>query len=192
MLSPDLFVSTCIKCCQVAAPQAASLGELAKTFAATLALPLSAFTFWIGYRQKEYERRRSYYQDAVIDAILPDILTIFDQQSAALKSAGIDGQKGLSSTRKTIPRSCSVALATFADVIFGLQDQIVQRVAIFDELQADQIRLAFQQTQDDVTDWFNDISLHKRREIEEIDALLRTHQRALIRRLYQAEMRSFR
>jgi hypothetical protein len=185
-------VSACSQCCQsVATSSANGSSDLVKTIITVIALPLSALTFWLGYRQREFERRRSYYQDVVIDAVLPDILPVFDQQSLDMSNAGTEGLKGLSSVRKTMPRSCSIALATFADSIFRLQDRIVQRVAIFDELQVESIREEFQQLQDDVANWFNDIGLHKRREVGEIDALLRTHQRNLIRMLYRAEMRSF-
>jgi hypothetical protein len=191
MIEANPVVAACSQCCQSVSASAGT-ADLVKTLVTVLALPLSALTFWLGYRQREYERRRSYYQDVVIDAMLPEILEAFDQQSSALTGSGLAGLNGLASNRKTMPRSCGVALASFASAIFDLQDRIVQRVAIFDELQTEEIREAFQQTQDEVTDWFDDISSHKRRELGEIDGLLRKNQRLLIRLLYKGKMRSFR
>lgn len=190
IMESNTVAGACSQCCQAA--NAVGATDLLKTLAVGFALPLSVLTFWLGYRQREYERRRSYYQDVVIDPMLPEILETFDQQSSALTGAGRAGLNGVASNRKTMPRSCGVALASFASAIFSLQDRIVQRAAIFDELQTDEIREAFQQTQDEVTDWFDDVSSHKRRELGEIDGLLRKNQRLLVRLLYKGKMRSFR
>ncbi len=189
-MDANQLITACVSCCQTVMATGGS-GETLKTILSVLAVPLSVLTFWLGYRQREYERRRSYYQDVVIDVMLPDIIDTFDLISEELTNAGRDGLAGISSNRKSMPRSCSIALSKFADTIFKLQDRIVQRVAIFDEPLVDKVRNAFQEIQDDLTGWFEDVGLHKRRDTIEIDPLLKKHQRILIRMLYQCKMRSF-
>lgn len=165
--------------------------DVVKTAAAVLALPLAGLTFWIGYRQREHERTLSYYHKVVIDVVLPKILEGFAVEIDRMQEAGREALAGMKSARKTMPKKCSVALAEFASNLFGLQDTIVERTLIFDEDTTDDVRDAFQSTQDDVTEWFNDVTLHKQRHLEEIEHILRLRQRQLIKRLYKGDFKDF-
>ncbi len=174
-------------CAAALAQQGPTLIEFIRNVFAILSVPLGMLTFWLGYRQRVYERNRSYYQDAVIDVLLPDVIAVFDELSLRLSAAGQEAVKGLSSSRKTLPRSCSLALANFADILFKLQDRVIQRSTIFDESLLEPIRDVCQATQDEITAWFEDAGLHKKREIPELDLSLRKNERLLIRLLYQGE-----
>lgn len=187
-----LQINACQPCIQCLSGHQDTILNFVKDVVSIVALPLSALTFYLGYRQREYERQRSYYQEVVVDEVLPDVLALFDEQSAKLTEAGREAFKGNASARKTIPRACSVALADFAQSLFALQDRIVQRAAIFDEQLAESVSVAFQETQDSVTSWFDDVNLHKRRDIVEIDAALRNHERALVRIMYRGGLKAFR
>jgi hypothetical protein len=165
--------------------------DVVKTIASVVALPLAAFTFWIGYRQKEKERTRSYYHKVVIDVVLPLILDGFAVEIERIREAGRTALQGLQSNRKTMPRSCSVALSEFGTNLFQLQDSITERTIIFDEKLTRLIGVDFELTQDDITRWFDEASLHKRRELPELEALLRARQRQIIRRLYRGDCRDF-
>jgi hypothetical protein len=159
--------------------------------AAVSAVPLAALTFWLGYRQRERERNLSYYHKAVVDVVLPKILEGFAIEIDRMQEAGREGLAGMKSSRKTMPKKCSVALAEFATNLFALQDTIAERTLIFDEKTTNDVRDDFQSTQDDVTDWFNDIILHKQRHLEEIEQIMRSRQRQLIKRLYKGDLRDF-
>jgi hypothetical protein len=165
--------------------------DIIKTVASVLALPLALLTFWLGYRQREHERTLSYYHKVVVDALLPKILEGFAVEIDRMQEAGREALVGLKSSRKAMPRKCSIALADFATNLFGLQDLIAERTLIFDEKITNEIKDDFQGTQDDVTDWFSDVILHKQRHFEEIEQILRLRQRQLIKRLYRGEFRDF-
>jgi hypothetical protein len=187
----------CVSTVSAVAPQAAVTPQpvpwldVVKTVATALALPLAAFTFWLGYRQKERERTRSYYHKVVVDVVLPGILDFFQAQAEAMTEAGRQAQLGLKSSRKTMPRSCSIALSNFSTGLYSLLDAITQRTLIFDEKVTAEIRNDVEDIEDAVTDWFNDAGLHKRRDVEEIRPLVQRGQRLLIKRLYKGEFRDF-
>ena len=177
--------------CAVAAPQSASWLDWGKTLAAICALPLAGTTFWLGYRQKERERTRSYYHKAVVDIVLPKILESCAQETERLLETGRTALAGLKSARKTMPRSCNIALAEFTKNWFALQDLITERTLIFDERITEEIRQDFQSTEDDAKEWFNEVSLHKRRNVEDLDAIMKKSQRTVIKRLYRGDFRDF-
>jgi hypothetical protein len=178
-------------CVAAAARQAASWPDLVKTIASVAALPIAGLTFWLGFRQKERERTLSYYHKVVVDVVLQKILDGFASEIERINEAGRTAIVGMKSNRKSMPRSCNLALSEFGTNLFTLQDVVVERTIIFDEKTTEEIREDFQQTQDDVTVWFSDVVLHKRRNFEELEQLLRAGQRRIIRRLYQGDFRNF-
>lgn len=171
--------------------QAAGFSDLIKTATSLIALPFAGFTFWLGYRQRERERTRSYYHKVVVDVVLPDILTFFDQQGIELRAAGHAALTGAASPRRAIPKSCKAALAVFGTSLFDLQDKIVQRTAIFDENLTLKLEDTFPKIQDDVTNWFSAVDLQKSPSVEGLTAVLRSSQRAVIRLLYTGEYKNF-
>jgi hypothetical protein len=168
-----------------------SAGDALKTVAAIVSIPLALITFLLGYRQRERERTRSYYQKVVVDSLFQDILDFFSSQAEPIVTAGREGLKGLASNRKTLPRSCSLALSDFSTKLFALQDKITERTAIFDERITSEVQGDFEAVQDEITGWFNDASLHKRRELDELPQLLKSGQRTIVKRLYRGEFRDF-
>ena len=177
--------------CTTIIAQQANLLDLLKTTASVAALPLAGLTFWLGYRQKERERTRGYYHKAVVDVVLPQILETFGIEIDRLREAGRAALEGLASKRKTMPRASSVALSEFTTNLFFLQDAIVERTLIFDEKMTNEIREDFEGIEDKAKGWFGDVVLHKRRNLEELEAILKTGQRTVIKRLYRGEFRDF-
>jgi hypothetical protein len=163
--------------------------ETTKTIAAVAAFPAALLTFMLGYRQKEKERTLSYYHKVVTENVTQPIFDFFEKNIQALTAAGQEAQKAMLTTRKTIPRSATSTLAAFSTELFNLQDLITERTIVFDEKITEKIRLAFESIQDKASAWFNDVALHKRRNIEELTQDLRSGQRAVVSLLYQGQFR---
>jgi hypothetical protein len=179
---------TCLPACQ--SSSASSLPDLVKTITSIAAIPLAIVTFYLGYRQKEKERTRGYYQAVAVDAVLPAIIAFFDGSLEKVMDAGREAIKGAASARKTVPVGATRGLAAFSEELFKLQDHVTDRTLIFDEKVTESIRVDFEELQDDVANWFGDIALHKRRDIEELPPLIKKGQRTIIFHLYDGEFRN--
>lgn len=164
--------------------------DTVKTVAAIAAVPGALLTFILGYRQKEKERTLAYYHKVVTDVAVPNIFAFFAEQVQSISAAGRDAQEGLDSDRKTMPRSVTVALAAFSTQLFNLQNSITDRTIVFDEPTTSKIALAFEAIQDNTSGWFNDASLYKRRNVEELTGILRRGQRSVVGLLYKGQFRN--
>lgn len=162
-----------------------------KTVTSILAAPVAAFTFWLGYKQKERERTLSYYHKVVVDVTIPTIFKFFDEQVKLLTTAAEEAKRSSSTTRRTLPRPAHQALTTFSTALFQLQDEITDRTIIFDEKVTEKIRLGFETIQNEATCWFSDILQRKPRSVEEVKIILQTGQRRLIKQLYEGQFRTY-
>lgn len=182
-----------IALCQYSIPSGAGtsqLLELVKTVTAIAAVPGALLTFVLGYRQKEKERTLAYYHKVVTDFAVPNIFTFFSDQVQSISTAGREAQDGLNSERKTLPRSVTIALSAFSTQLFTLKNSITDRTIVFDEAITGRLDLAFEAIQDDTSGWFNDASLFKRRNVEELTAILRRGQRTVVGLLYRGQFRN--
>lgn len=177
--------------CIQGATQTTSTLDVIKTVTSVLAIPLAVLTFILGYRQKERERTRAYYHKVVVDVVLPVILEFFGAQAELMAEAARQAERGMASGRKSMPRSCSVSISNFSTGLYLLLDKVTERTLIFDEKISRQINDDFEDIEDAVTGWFGDITLHKRRNVEEVAQLLQQGQRTVIKRLYKGEFRDF-
>jgi len=155
-------------------------------------LLLAGLTFWLGYRQKEKERTLAYYHKVVVDEVIPAVIDFFTAQIKALNTAGTDGINGMASQAKAIPEGTKQALTNFSMALFQLQDVITDRTSIFDEGVTDNIRIEFQTIQDDALQWFDDIGIHRRRNVEELMRILQIGRRQVAKQIYRGQFRMFK
>lgn len=187
MLGGVGVLQPCADCCA----HAKSFLDNVITVVSVLAVPTAAFTFWLGYRQKERERTLSYYHKVVVDVVISDVFRFFDEQIRQLSQAGIEARDGINSGRVTMPRAVKSVITSFSTELFKLQDQIADRTIVFDEHTTEEIKQEFEIIQDRVTGWFNDLYQSKRRGLEELRSALRDGQRRVIKHLYRGQFRNF-
>ena len=152
---------------------------------------LSAFTFWLGYRQKEHDRTSGYYQKVVVDVVLPELIGFNEKYIPELDQLAASVGQRPKEKRKTTPRDVTLELRKFSEDLFELQDKITDRTTLFDLKTSARIEQKFDAFQDAITGWFNDASVGKRRERSDLRSLVQEFRRELVRELYKGKVRSF-
>jgi len=165
--------------------------DLLKTTGASLVLPLSLTTFWLGYRQKEKERSKSYYHKIVVDVVLEPILNFFSTHIPNLQEAAVGAIRGMKGARVAIPKTSTERLARFSTELFDLQDMVIARTSVFDTVATNHLERQFQDLQDQVSEWFDDVGMHKRREPEGLEMVIMNGQRELVKQILEGKFRNY-
>ncbi len=170
----------------------ASFADWIKTCTAIAALPLAAFTFYLGFRQKEKERSKDYYHKNVVDFVLPPALLFFSTEIPNLQQAGKAAIAGMRSAAAELPRESVAALTRFSTGLFDLQDIITARTAVFDQAATNKIQTRFEDLQDAVSTWFDEVGMHKRRNPEELANIVMDGQRSIVKHIFEGRIDDFR
>lgn len=152
---------------------------------------LSVTTFVLGYRKRILERRATWYQKVVVDESLPKLFDFFRKAEAQLMAAVLDCQKCSQNNRKTLSNKVTGAIAEFSSELIQAKDFITERMFVFDEPVTGAVNDRFLGLQDNVSEWFEDCVVKKRREREEMRDILLKAQRHLIKLLYECEFKNF-
>jgi len=146
-------------------------------------------TFWLGYRQKERERSSSFYNDVVVNPSVAEIDKFFDLYRNQLVEYARQVQP--KSSRLTTPRDLTKLLTQFARDLYGLMDNIVRRLEVFDEKAVGRVGNIMSKLETDVTMWF-DGWCKAPMEPEELGRKFATAKRGLIKNIYQGKFRLLR
>jgi hypothetical protein len=152
---------------------------------------LSVTTFLLGYRKRIKERRAAWYQKVVVDESLPKIFEFFRKAEIQLLAAILDCEKGSQSSRKTLSNRITGAITDFSGDLIQVKDFVTERLIVFDEAVAGSVNASFEGLQDDVSEFFQDCVVKKRRNTEEMGDILLGAQRQLIKLLYECEFKNF-
>jgi len=152
----------------------------------TICAPLLAvFTFWLGYRQREKERRFSFFNDVVVTPCMAEILKFFSACSEELLECAREQQS--SSIRKAQPRKVTAALTRFSQDLFALKGFLVERMEVFDHRTTAKASKAFEKIEQDITCWFGSCTTAPA-SLEDLDERIRSGKRAIVRVLYSGKI----
>jgi len=152
---------------------------------------LSVATFLLGYRKRILERRASWYQKVVVDESLPMLFDFFRKAEGELMAAVLDCQRNSQTARKTLSSKVTAAIAAFSADLIRVKDFIAERMVVFDESFAAELNARFLRLQDEVSEWFEDCVVKKRRNSEEMRDILLNAQRQILKILYECEFKNF-
>jgi hypothetical protein len=152
---------------------------------------LSVTTFLLGYRKRIHERRAGWYQKVVVDESLPKLFEFFRNAEIRLMAAVLDCRSASPGARKTLSNKITGAITDFSGELIQVKDLVTERMIVFDEAVAGAVNARFEKLQDDVSEFFQDCVVKKRREREEMRDILLEAQRHLIRSLYECEFKNF-
>jgi hypothetical protein len=154
------------------------------------ATPLIAvFSFWLGYRQKERERSSSFYTEVVVNPSVTCIDKFFDSYRNQLVEHARQVQPR--NSRETTPRDLTKLLTRFSQDLYGLKDNIVKRLEVFDEKAVRRVENIVTKLETDVTMWFAGWCKAPA-EPEELSRTFATAKRGLMKNIYMGKFRLLR
>lgn len=152
----------------------------------TICAPLLAvLTFWLGYRQREKERRFSFFNDVVVAPCMTEILKFFSKCGEDLIECA--REHDASSIRRAQPRKVTTALTKFSQDLYALEDFVVERMEGFDDRTTDETCKVFERIEQEITCWFGACSTAPP-SIDDLELRIRAAKRSVVRVLYKGKI----
>jgi hypothetical protein len=117
--------------CKTVVEHSRTWGGQAATLFPILGTATAGVTYWLGYRQKERERRFGFYKERVLDPSTTEIDDFFEKYRSKLiehakRTAGSSGEG-------VVPRASTKLYREFSSDLYDMKDKIVTRLEVYDE-----------------------------------------------------------
>ncbi len=121
---------------------------------------------------------------------MPEIIAFFSKWREPLQKAALEALEAAKPPRRTIPRNCTSMLRTFSGELFKLQDGVVERIECFTSDEAESIQIEFEDLQDQITLWFDEVASYKRRRIDDLSEMCLSSKKQIVRKMLSGQLKT--
>jgi len=139
---------------------------------------VAVYTFYLGWRQKENERRFDFYNVAVISPAVEDLNKFFEKYLPKLAE---EARRANDSSEPSTPRASTEFITEFATDLYALKDTLFHRLEVFDEHAARRVQNTVEELDTKITQW---LVLPKPKEAEDARKMLVSAKGSLMRILF--------